>query len=174
MRAASSEPVNIPDLEKEYNARPPVIESEKVSEGDPALTLIFTIFGSWLLFPSEETYKVNAELRDQFNASRLEIGMTQREVETVLRAKPIESGEVERGSYKIYGSDKSFQAFIFELRYLNILVLYRDGKVVGIYSGEKVKGERSGLLRMFHNFPDMLQLEILNIKPGEKVYQLTP
>ena len=39
-----------------------------------------------------------AELRDQFNAARLKIGMTEMEVESVLKAKPIEAGEVEAGT----------------------------------------------------------------------------
>ena len=40
--------------------------------------------------------------------ARLNVGMTESEVEAVVKAKPIESGNVEAGVYRIYGSNESF------------------------------------------------------------------
>jgi hypothetical protein len=89
-------------------------------------------------------YARNAALRDQFNAARLELKMSEDEVERVLKAKPLESGEIEGVTCKFYGSFESFSikdAFHFS----NVLVLFRDGKAISISSGdprgeEKQKG----------------------------------
>lgn len=108
IRAVESEAVNLAELEKEVKARP-----EAPSQIDPGLTIAFLLLRATVLrgskiFATEDDYKRNAELRDQYNAARLQIEMTQSEVEAVLKAKPIESGEVEAGSFIIYGSNESF------------------------------------------------------------------
>jgi hypothetical protein len=79
--------------------------------------------------------KENAQLRDQFNAARLKIGMTKAEVSAKLKDKPLESGVLESGAFEIYGSTKPACA-ASSRAYHNILVLYRDDRLAGIYSGE--------------------------------------
>ena len=71
----------------------------------------------------------NVELRDQFNASRLRIGMAKADVRATFKAEPLEVGKADSGEYEIYGSNE-----ILNLRhppfdnYANALVLYRNGK----------------------------------------------
>jgi hypothetical protein len=101
-----------------------------------------------------EDFRRNAELRDQFNASRLRIGMTERDVESVLHANPVESGKVEAHSFAIYGSNESF-AISHTLHFSNILVLFRDGKASGIYSGETVPGGRGWREQLGKLFVDL-------------------
>jgi hypothetical protein len=88
--------------------------------------------------PSEKDYLRNAELRDQFNAARLNIGMTESEVQAALKAKPLESGKVEAGDYRIYGSNESvgdISSISGTFRHFsNILVVFREGKAVAISS----------------------------------------
>jgi len=78
---------------------------------------------------TDADYRRNAELRDQFNAARLSIGMTEAEVAAVLKAKPLESGVVEAGRYSIYGSNETFGVSMW-VYFSNILVVFREGKVV--------------------------------------------
>lgn len=80
--------------------------------------------------------------------------MTDPEVEATLKAKPIDSGEVEAGSFKIYGSTERFD--IAYDHYSNILVLLKEGRVIGIYSGELVHGgaRRNELRQWFSDLPD--------------------
>ena len=47
-------------------------------------------------------------MREQFRAVRLDIGMTEQEVEAVLKAKPIDSGELRAGTCKEYGGTEMF------------------------------------------------------------------
>jgi hypothetical protein len=76
----------------------------------------------------------NAQLRDQFNAARLKLGMTKAEVAAMLRAKPLESGIVESGPFEIYGSTRPACSDPSR-SYHNILALYRGDRLAGIYSG---------------------------------------
>jgi hypothetical protein len=78
-------------------------------------------------------------LRDQFNAARLKIGMTESDVESVLKAKPIETGDVEAGSFKIFGSTESFDIRP-DLHYANVLAVFKDGKLIGVYSSGRAPG----------------------------------
>ena len=74
----------------------------------------------------------NIALRSQYNGAKINIGMTEHEVEAVFGAKPICSGYAEGGHWKIFGSDESFN--IQENHFANILVLFRDGQTVAAYS----------------------------------------
>ena len=110
---------------------------------DPGLTAAYLGFKASGLAPSPppaekdpEKLRKNIALRDQFNAARLNIGMTEAEVEAMLKAKPLESGKVAAGNYSIYGSGVWFGVSdwrCFSL-YLNILVVFRDGKAIAISS----------------------------------------
>jgi hypothetical protein len=133
IRAVNSPPVNIVDLEKKISDTPPAR-----SHVDPGLTAAFLVSAPALLpkLAAEHTEierqsKRNAALRDQFNASRLRIRMTASEVNKVLRATPLESGKVEAGSYGIYGSNESFD-LDEPLHFSNIVVLFKEGELIGI------------------------------------------
>jgi hypothetical protein len=138
-RALEMEPVSLPELENVEGAGP-----APASQTDPGLT------AAWLRLrkPVEAAHRRdlsrNAELRDQFNASRLKIGMTQAEVESVLRADPIETGDVEAGPYRLFGGTETLSVMEY-LHYANILTLFRDGRLAGIYSGYMVPGGERGI-----------------------------
>ncbi len=126
--ADRGKPVNVAVLQNEVNARPAA-----PSHVDPGLTIVWLALRPFLgaAFASDEDYKRNRALRDQFNAARLRLGMNVSDVEAVLRAKPLETGKVEAGSYRIYGSNEAFE-ILDHLHFRNILVLFRQGKVVGV------------------------------------------
>lgn len=126
IRAVESAPIDIVDLEKEISERPKV-----PSHIDPGLTAVVLLLKPALDAKRDKEVKKNAALRDQFNAVRLKIGMTESEVESVLKAKPLESGKVEAGSYEIYGSNESLD--ISRIHFSNILVVFKEGKVTAIY-----------------------------------------
>lgn len=153
IRAVESAPVNIADLEKEVKSLAP-----PPSQIDPGLTaawLILRAMGATPTPATEDDYKKNAELRDQFNAARLKIGMTEAEVESVLKAKPLESGKVEVGSYKIYGSNESFNIDNdYSLHFWNVLVVFREGKVSVIYSFPARTDWRQKLRERFVDLPE--------------------
>jgi hypothetical protein len=106
---------------------------------DPGLTAAYLLMRATGAMPnpaapaSDEDYLKNAGLRDQFNAARLKLGMAPAEVEAALKSKPLESGEVEAGQYKIYGSNQSFNIADW-LHFSNVLVIFREGKAVIISS----------------------------------------
>jgi hypothetical protein len=155
VHALKSKPISLSDLKKLSNARG--------SQPDPGLTVTWLLFGRAVIAANErriksmkEEYLRNAKLRDQYNASRLEIGMNEQEVENVLQAKPIESGAVKGGMFKIYGSTESVGEIGPHLHYSNVLILFEDGKVKGIYSDGLVPGGKQGLQTMrmwFSNLP---------------------
>jgi hypothetical protein len=93
---------------------------------------------------SEEEYRWNAALRDQFNAARLDLGMSQQEVEDTLKVRPkivkgvreygpLASGKLEAGDCKVYGSTVSFP-ISREFHYSHVVVIFRQGKAVSIFS----------------------------------------
>ncbi len=143
-RAVEGAPIEIRDFENDLKK-----DAVPRRSFDPGLTL-----AALLLFPAVNAAeaprrKRNAELRDQFNAARLGLGMTERQVQSVLKAKPLYSGSVKAGPIQIYGSKESLGVFP---HYSNILLLFKDGKVCGIYSGETVPGGNDGLQEMRDRF----------------------
>lgn len=148
IRYLESESVNIGDVQEEIRARPAA-----PSHIDWGLTIVCLLLSPFMPRASRRDYKRNAELRDQFNAARLRIGMTESEVESVLRAKPLESGEVEAGSYRIYGSNESFNINLISLHFRNILVVFRGGKVSGTYSAPPGAEWRRELGEWFVDLP---------------------
>lgn len=131
IKASNSPALSIDDLRKQAKS----FTAPPESKPDVGLTI------AWLLLRSKvktrdataEDYKRNAALRDQFNAARLDTGMTEREVERVLKAKPLESGEFDAGSCKVYGSNESFP-IDFELHFANIVVVFREGTAIAIFN----------------------------------------
>jgi hypothetical protein len=149
VRADASKALNIPELAKQVAARPAT-----PSHTDFGLAIAWLIAGHGNGKASEADYKRNAALRDQFNASRLKIGMTEPEIEAIFRAKPLQSGEVQAGRFEIYGSDESFD-IVFSLHYSNVMVLFNEGKVIGIYSGESVLGGQGWYQKLQELFVDL-------------------
>ncbi|MEX0702039.1 MAG: hypothetical protein WD069_08080 [Planctomycetales bacterium] len=147
-----AEAVTIADLEKEAKAAP-----APPSSVDPGLTALGLIFGRAIEKRQLEEYKQMVVLRDQFNAARLKTGMTQKEVEEVLKSKPIESGEVKAGAFKFYGSTKSFD--LNNPGYSNILTVFKDGKLTDIYSADYFGGVERGLRDARTFFVDLPPLE---------------
>jgi hypothetical protein len=135
--ALQGKPVSVSDLEKEAKPAAP-------RHVDPGLTVAVLPLLSALDARMRSEKKKNAELRDQYNASRLKLGMTERQVESVLKAKPIESGEFSAGSWRLYGSTEEHDVLDL-LKYSNILVLFRLGTVSGVYSGSTVPGGAYGI-----------------------------
>jgi hypothetical protein len=127
--AMEGEAVNLAKLQKEWKENPYKPRSE-VDVGLHALSLAFkpAMSAAW-----DRDFKKNAALRDQFNAARLRIGMTEEEVESVLKCKPLESGRLEAGAYKIYGS-KEQVGLSGPLHFSNILVVFRDGNLAVIHN----------------------------------------
>lgn len=148
IRAAESEPLSIAELKKKINAEP-----APPSQTDPDLTAIWLLFRGRIQAARKEDVKRNAELRNQFNAARLQIGMAEEEVESVLNAKPIAIGQVETATFKIYGSAESFDVDRY-VHYSNILVVVRGGKVSGIYSGYTVPGGERSRQELTKSFVD--------------------
>jgi hypothetical protein len=114
-----AQPVNVADLEREVKANPP--------------TPSHVDYGPLIPVASEEDLKRNAALREQFNASRLEIGMNEADVEAAFKAKPILSGTAAAGRIRIYGSTESFDTMA-QFHFSNVLVLYEDGKVAAVHT----------------------------------------
>jgi hypothetical protein len=138
VRAVKINPVDISALEKQVRNMPAA-----PSHTDPGLTGAFLVLEPALSAKWDRERKTNVALRDQFNASRLRIGMTEREVESAFRAKPLESGKVEvdseAHSYAIYGSNESFD-ILSDLHFANVVVVFRNGKVAivrGIPAGHE-------------------------------------
>jgi hypothetical protein len=149
VRADATKALNIPELAKQVAARPAT-----PSHTDFGLAIAWLIAGHGKGKASEADYKRNAALRDQFNASRLKIGLTEPEVEAIFRAKPLRSGEVQAGRFGIYGSNEMFD-IVFSLHYSNVLVLFNEGKVIGIYSGESALGGQGWYQKLQELFVDL-------------------
>ncbi|HEV2969135.1 MAG TPA: hypothetical protein VGY55_04035 [Pirellulales bacterium] len=143
-RATESNAVRIADLEKEIAAHP------APSHVDWGLTAVFLAFSPALEAKRAPALKKNRALRDEYNAARLKIGMTEAEVESIFKAKPLRSGEVKAGSFKVYGSAESLDITAY-LHYSNVLVLFREGKLVGVDSGD-IPGGEDGLRRIREGF----------------------
>jgi hypothetical protein len=152
IRAGEAKPANIEDVEKEVKARPPI-----PSQVDPGLTIAFVLSGVRIEAPTADDYKRNALMRDKFNAARLDLGMTEAEVENVFQSKPLFFGEVEAGLFKVYGSDE-FLTLGGNLGYTNVLVVFTDGKLSTIYGGIPAGPEwRKSLEELFVDFPKQKQ-----------------
>lgn len=115
---------------------------QKAGDGDPAtksqtdygLTAASLVIGAGARTRHERDLKRNVELRSQFNALELEIGMDERTVEETLDATPLMTGDTANGTFRIYGSEESLDA-ISPLHHAIIVTLFSSGKLTGIYSG---------------------------------------
>ena len=141
IRAFESESINIPDLKKKALAR-----TAPRTRTDLGLTMAWLLLRNDLGKASKEDYAQNAKLRDRFNASRIKLGMTELEVEAIFGQGPVDSGETGSNTCKVYGSNRSFHIG-HSLHFANVLVLYQNGAVSGIYSGEMVPVVREVLMK---------------------------
>lgn len=124
-RAVESKPANLEDLRKEAKSKSAPPKRTGISVCGILARLML---GQTRPPPAtKDDYRKNAALRDQFNAARLDIGMTELQVESILKAKPLEQGKVDAGLYKIYGSNEAFNIDGW-LHFSNVLVVFREGK----------------------------------------------
>jgi len=150
IRDIGSEAVDLAVLKKELKTKP-----KAPSQIDPGLTIAFLLLKSKGLAPAPATvmdYKRNAQLRDQFNGARLKIGMSPEDVQTVFKAKPLQTGKVAAGDFQVYGSNDSFDIDP-ALLYSNVLVLFKDGKANVIYAIEGGRNWRQKAQERFSDFP---------------------
>jgi hypothetical protein len=93
------------------------------------MDVIALFFGPIFGYEQMTTAARNVALRDQFNVARVSIGMTEAEVESAFGAKPLESGKVDEGDYKLYGVFGEYNNDLpFWLHFSNVLIVFRDGK----------------------------------------------
>ena len=152
-RLVDGDAIDLDTLQEEVAARPAT-----PSQIDPGLTLAWIILeaatpGELVRGPSKEDYKRNDELRDQFNAARLKIGMSPAEVREVFKNEPLEKGDVKAGHYEIFGSNESLSDIKSWHRFSNVLVLYSDGKATAIYAVGAGDGWRSVVGDWFSDLP---------------------
>lgn len=154
-KAVASSPLDRSDLQI-YEAAP--------SRTDPGLTAVWLAFQASKLLSNNTEYADNAALRDQFNASRLKIGMSKQDVNAVLKAEPLESGVIESEAspassmhYSIYGSTTSFD-LVYPFHYFNVLVLFQDGSVNRILTVPRGEDMRSELVERFSDVLKPMEL----------------
>jgi len=148
LRAATAAPVDVVAVEKKLSATP-----RPQSKGfDPGLTLALLPYMAGLAEEEKQWTKKIGALRDEFNALRLRIGMTESEVRAVLPTKPLDAGDVAAGTYKIYGKEMH-EGGLFPLVFANILVLFKDGRATTIYAVPAGPEWRKDLAHMFSDLP---------------------
>lgn len=135
MRGVDGKAVSVADLKKEAKSLKPM-PPRKIDLGLTAAYLLMRVT-SMMPAPDAPASKKdrlkNTALRNQFNAARLNIGMTPSEVNAVFKAKPLESGKVKAGSYEINGSNESFNIPSWD-HFQNVLIVFRKGKAITISS----------------------------------------
>ena len=144
--AMDAEAVDIRLLDQQVRALPAA-----PSETDLGLTVVGWVFGSSIKRAREKDIERNRELRDQYNAARLRIGMTVDEVEEILDASPLRVWRHEDAAYPLYGSTDLLSILPYE-HYSNILVIIREDRIRGIYSGYSVPGGPNTIQRVQDGF----------------------
>lgn len=155
LQAAKSSAVRIEELQQDNDVT--------ASAVDVGLT------GAWLLFGGKiqatearvkaamaPQYQRNEQLRKQFDATRLRIGMTAQDVALVYRARPLDTGNIDDRHYQVYGSTESLIEAVEHdsyLYYQNVLVVFEGGKVVSIYGVPGGKDSLRQIREMFAGLP---------------------
>jgi hypothetical protein len=147
VRIHEADPADLAALEKEVKARP-----DAPSSIDPGLTIAFVLMGGLRFKATEQQHGRNAKLRDQFNAGRLQIGMSVEEVEKTLRSKAIFSGITGSDDLRVYGSNEWFNIYD-TIHFTNVLVLFRDNKARLICSAPPGADWLNKLRDCFIDFP---------------------
>jgi hypothetical protein len=150
-RAVGSKAVAISALEREFRARPSIPR-----QVDPGLTIAYLLLRATGNAPGPDSnlseYTINAKLRDQFNAARLDIGISEFDVEALLNAKPIETFQAKAGKVKVYGSDIAAHVNML-VAYSNVLILFKEGKADAIYTIDGGPDWRESVRERFIDFP---------------------
>ena len=121
---------------------------------NPGLTVAVLPVMPILASQHEIEVRKNVRLRDQFNASRIELGMMRNEIGELFRAKPLYTGKADGVFFAIYGTDEPLDLADKSLHYSNIIVIFEQDKVAGIAC---VEGGRYGLRTLskyFKNLPE--------------------
>lgn len=139
VQAVESDAVDIQAL---LDRKAPQAQGQQPS--DLGLTAVWLLVGISVENARQRDINRNRQLRDQFNGMRLKLGMSPDEVEATIRAKPLESGVVNTGFYQIYGSLEVLRVMPY-LHYSNILTLFTNDRLTGIYSGATIPGGEWGL-----------------------------
>ncbi len=141
IRCAEQEEIQLTELDRKLELEE---KAQPTKSYDPFLTALAIRLEPQLKDMMEQATRDNARIRDQFNATRLRLGMTQKEVSAVFRAKPLDAGTIDSRSFEVYGST-AYIGLTRDLDYSNVLVLYRDDRLEGVYSGSCVPGGQDGL-----------------------------
>ena len=154
-RAVEAIPVSVADLEREA-----LSATSPPEHTDWGLTIAMLLLRQALpsqaqKAPTGEDFRRNAVLCDQFKAARLNLGMTESDVEGILKAMPLEAGSVDAGVYKIYGSNESFNIDVW-LHFSNVLVVFRGGKATAVCDIGAGAEWRRALGKMFVDMPKIL------------------
>ncbi|MBI5434092.1 MAG: hypothetical protein HZA52_14765 [Planctomycetes bacterium] len=112
--------------------------AERVEHVDWGLTAVYVVLSPFLAdrtvrSPSADDFARNAALREQFDAARLDLGMTEAEVEATLRAAPLDRGTTIGGAFCLYGS-RDRLPLDDAVRHRNVVVVYRDGRACVVES----------------------------------------
>lgn len=110
--------------------------ADRVGHVDWGLTAVSIVLSPLFLAtapdgPTDEDIRRNAELRAQFDATRLTLGMTEAEVSAALRAEPLERGRTIGGTFAVYGS-RELSSVRSEFRHTNIVVLFHDDRATAL------------------------------------------
>jgi hypothetical protein len=98
-------------------------------------------------------YKKNVELRDQFNASRLRLGMTSIQIMAALKCdQSLAIGQIDGMKYEIYGSTAYIDKMSSYIHFQNVMVIFNDDKATGIYG--VFEGPR-GIDVMHEQYPEL-------------------
>jgi len=139
--SVNAKSISVAECEKE------TLSDHVRSHVDPGLTATILAASSALKSARASDLATNQRLRNRFNASRLRIGMTEDDVESIFKEKPLKSGQSSVGAFKLYGSSESLDVTPY-LRYSNVVVVYQDQKVIGIYSGWLIPGGEEGVRKI--------------------------
>lgn len=148
IRALQSPAIDLAQLEKEWDARP-----TEPQQYDPGLTAIGVVLGPFIRSASDKDFVENAKLRDRFNAARLKFKMNESKVESTFGEKPLVSTVIDSRQYSVFGESRSFE-IVHSLHYANVLVLYENGELTGVYSGESMPGGDAGIRKSRTTFID--------------------
>lgn len=122
---AETKPASVEELQQAVNNAEP--SPRQIDPGLTAVVLGMKALGIDPIGSYPEDYRLNARMRDQFNASRLRIGMTQQEIDELFKSKPLAEGNVEGGKYVLFGKFHPEAINVQAgLEYANVLTLFDE------------------------------------------------
>ncbi|QEG37770.1 hypothetical protein [Bythopirellula goksoeyrii] len=122
---SQAEPARVDVLKKKAEAA-----GTAPSQIDPGLTAAVLGMKSLGIDPfpnAEDDYRLNAQLREQFNGARLNIGISEERVKNIFGSEPVKTGKVEGGTYMLFGRPLTSAVNVRPgLLYTNVLTLFDD------------------------------------------------